>query len=100
MVVSYFLPEIGSAAHVYYDLARAFVKKGHEVEILTSYPREFNLSNEDMGKEFPLEEKINGVIIHRSKHYAKRDNIVLRGMEHFLLSRYYFKSILLPISTV
>jgi len=91
MVVSYFVPEIGSAAHVYFDLARAFVKKGHEVDVLTSYPREFNLGGEDVGKKFPLEETIDGVRIHRCKHYAKRDNIVLRGLEHFLLSRYYFK---------
>jgi len=91
MVVSYFIPEIGSAAHVYFDLARAFVKKGHGVDVLTSYPREFNLGREDMGKKFPLEETIDGVRIHRCKHYAKRDNIVLRGLEHFLLSRYYFK---------
>jgi len=91
MVVSYFIPEIGSAAHVYFDLARAFVKKGHEVDVLTSYPREFNLGREDVGKKFPLKETIDGVRIHRCKHYAKRDNIVLRGLEHFLLSRYYFK---------
>lgn len=91
MVVSYFIPEIGSAAHVYFDLARAFVKKGHEVDVLTSYPREFNLGKEDISKEFPLEEIIDGVRIHRCKHYAKRDNIALRGFEHFLLSRYYFK---------
>ena len=91
MIVSYFIPEIGSAAHVYFDLARAFVKKGHEVDVLTSYPREFNLGKEDIGKEFLLDEKIDCVRIHRCKHYTKRDNIVLRGMEHFWLSRYYFK---------
>ena len=92
IVVAYFVPEIASAAHVYFDLARAFVKKGHEVDIITSYPRKFNLSKNDADKEFSLEETIDGIRVHRCKHLAKRDNIVLRGLEHFLLPRYYFKT--------
>ena len=92
MVVAYFVPEIASAAHVYFDLARAFVKRGHEVDVITSYPRKFYLTKNDADKEFPLEETIDGIRVHRCKHLAKRDNIVLRGLEHFLLPRYYFKT--------
>jgi len=92
MVVAYFIPEIGSAAHVYYDLAKAFVKRGHEVHILTSYPREFNLSKVDKGKDFALNETIEDIEIHRCKHPAQRDNVILRGLEHFILPRYYFKT--------
>jgi len=92
MVVAYFIPEIGSAAHVYFDLAKSFVKKGHEVDIITSYPRRFNLDKKDVDKEFALEEQIEGVKIHRCEHHAKRDNIFFRGMEHFVLSRHYFKT--------
>ncbi|MFW6119996.1 MAG: glycosyltransferase family 4 protein [Petrotogales bacterium] len=92
LVVAYFIPEIGSAAHVYYDLAKAFIKRGHEVHVLTSYPREFNLYDEDRGKTFPLDENIDGISVHRCKHPAQRDNVVLRGFEHFLLPRYYFKT--------
>lgn len=92
MVVAYFLPEIGSAAHVYYDLAKAFIKKGHEVDVITSYPREFNLSKSDIGKDFPLNATIDGIELHRCKHPAQRDNVVLRGLEHFILPRYYFKT--------
>lgn len=91
LVVTYFVPEIGSAAHVYFDLAKAFVKKGHEVHIITSYPRDFNLNKKDVGKTFPLDEVIDGVHIHRCRHTAQRDNVILRGFEHFVLSRYYFK---------
>jgi glycosyltransferase involved in cell wall biosynthesis len=90
-VVAYFLPEIGSAAHVYYDLARAFIKKGHEVDILTSYPREYNLDKSDQSKQFPLDEVIDGIQVHRVKHLHSRDNIIIRGLEHFLLPGYYFK---------
>ena len=91
MVVAYFIPEIGSAAHVYFDLARAFINRGHEVDVITSYPRKFNLNNTDQLKEFPEEETINTINVHRVKHPQTRDNILIRGLEHFLLSHYYFK---------
>lgn len=92
LVVAYFPPEIGSAAHVYFDLAKAFINTGYTVDVITSYPREFNLSQEDRGKEFPLHETIHGIDIHRCKHPAQRDNVVLRGLEHFVLPRYYFQT--------
>jgi len=91
MVVAYFPPEIGSAAHVYSDLARAFIKRGHDVDIITSYPREYNLNHADLSKEFPLEEVMEGIFVHRVKHPHTRDNIIIRGLEHFLLPGYYFK---------
>lgn len=90
MIVAYFVPEIGSAAHVYFDLAKAFVKKGHEVHVLTSYPRKFNLDKSDMEKKFPLHEKIDGIEIHRSKHLTMRDFPLFRGLEHFFLPYQYF----------
>ena len=92
LVVAYFPPEIGSAAHVYFDLAKAFVEKHHTFDVITSYPREFNLSKGDLGKDFPLNETIEGIRIHRCKHPAQRDNVVLRGLEHFILPRYYFQT--------
>ena len=52
MVVAYFVPEIGSAAHVYFDLAKAFVNRGHDVDVITSYPRKFNLNKSDREKNF------------------------------------------------
>ena len=91
LVVAYFVPEIGSAAHIYFDLAKALAEREHVVEVITSYPREFNLGKADQGKEFPLEEEIEGVRIYRCKHPANRDNIFVRGLEHFYLPYYYFK---------
>jgi len=91
LVVAYFIPEIGSAAHIYFDLAKAFVRRGHFVDVITSYPREFNLNEADRGKEFPLEEEIEGITIYRCKHPAIRDNLFIRGLEHFYLPHYYFR---------
>ena len=92
LVVAYFVPEIGSAAHVYFDLARAFVAQGHHVDVITSCPRKFNLDVHDVGGRFPLEETVDGIHIHRCKHTTLRDSKVLRGFEHFQLARYYFKT--------
>lgn len=92
IVVPNFPPEIGSAQHVYFDLAKAFVNKGHSVDVITSYPREYNLIPSDRGKDFPLEETIDGIEIHRCRYFAQRDNIVLRGLEHFLTPWYYFQT--------
>ncbi len=92
MVVANFVPEIGSTAHIYYDLAKAFVKRGHEVYVITSYPREFYLDKEYINKDFPVDEIFNGIKIHRYKYsFAKRDNVFFRGLEHFLLPMGYFK---------
>lgn len=91
MVVANFIPEIGSAAHVYFDLAKAFVNKGHEVHVLTSYPRKFNLNETDQNKEFPMEEIIEGINIHRVEHFAVRDLELFRGLEHFYLPFQYYR---------
>jgi glycosyltransferase involved in cell wall biosynthesis len=92
LVVPNFVPELGSAAHLYHDLAKSFVSRGHEVNVITSYPRKFYLNETDSDKQFPSEEIIEGIRIHRCKHNAIRDNIILRGMEHFLLPFYYFRT--------
>lgn len=92
MIVIYFVPENRSAAHIYFDLAKAFVKRGHAVDVITSYPRNFNLDKKDLNEYFPIEETIDGIKVHRCKyHFAKRDIIALRGLEHFRLPRVYFK---------
>jgi colanic acid biosynthesis glycosyl transferase WcaI len=91
LVVAYFSPEIGSAAHVYRDLGKAFVQHGHEVDLITSYPRDFNLVESDKKKEFPLEETVDGIHVHRVRHPALRDSLLVRGMEHFILPYYYYK---------
>lgn len=92
LVVDNFIPEIGSAANVYYDLARGFIKKGHEVHVITMYPREFYLSDENKGKTFSMDEVVDDIHIHRARFkLALRDNVIMRGMEHYLVPRLYYK---------
>jgi glycosyltransferase involved in cell wall biosynthesis len=92
LVVANFVPEIGSAAHIYFDLAKAFVQRGHDVDVITSYPRKFYLDKTNIDKNVPLEETISGINVHRSMHIAIRDDIIMRGLEHFLLPIYYFRA--------
>lgn len=92
IVVPNFVPEIGSASHIYYDLARGFHRRGHEVDVITSYPRIYYLADGSTSSGFPLDETIDGINIHRCKYPILRDNIHLRGLEHFIISRYYFKT--------
>lgn len=91
VVVANFIPEIGSAAHLYFDLCKSFVSMGHEVDVICSYPRSFNLSGEDREREFPKEEKIEGITVYRCSHPAERDNLLVRGLEHFYIPLYYYR---------
>lgn len=91
LIVANYIPEIGAAAHIYHDLGKAFVHRGHEVDVITSYPREYNLIQTDKSKTFPLDEISDGINIHRCRHPALRDNIIFRGLEHFFLIHYYYK---------
>jgi glycosyltransferase involved in cell wall biosynthesis len=91
IVVPNFYTEIGSAAHIYFDLAKAFVKKGHEVDVITSYPRKYYLDNSKNDREFLMDEVIDGISIHRCKYAILRDNIFMRGLEHFIISHVFFK---------
>lgn len=91
LITPHFVPEIGSSAHIYYDLARGFARSGHEVDVITSCPRRFNMAASDQDREFPLDETTEGVHIHRCQHPATRDNVVVRGLEHFYLPLYYFR---------
>jgi glycosyltransferase involved in cell wall biosynthesis len=92
LIVANFIPEIGSAAHIYHDLGVDLVRRGHDVHVITSYPREFYLDAKDKNKTWKMDEDIDGIHVHRCKfRLAMRDNIVVRGMEHFTLPRLYFK---------
>ena len=91
LITAVFYPEVSSSAQIYYDLAMGFVKKGHSVDILTSYPRTYNCSYSDTQQEIPIYEEHEGLRIHRVKHFSKRDSKILRGLEHFYLPLYYFK---------
>jgi colanic acid biosynthesis glycosyl transferase WcaI len=90
LVVPNYYPEIHGASHLYQDLAKGFIKKGHKVSVITSYPRYYFLQKKDQEKKFKMFETINGVNIYRAnKIEFSRDNLLLRGIEHLLLPFLY-----------
>ncbi len=44
-----------------------------------------------MGKTFHYYEKMDGIEVHRSKHFSIRDFPLFRGLEHFILPYQYFR---------
>jgi len=84
LVVPNFYPEIGSASHLFFDLAKGFIKNGDSVEVLTSQPRKYNLKKERKEKRYPSFEEYNGIRIYRTYNIIS-DSIIVRGLEHFIL---------------
>lgn len=88
MILSGFIPEIGAGVNINHGLAKYFIKYGHDVDIITSYPRKYKLASDDVA--VPLEEIMDDIHIHRVKHFYTRDSKVLRGLEHFYSPIYYY----------
>lgn len=67
----YFPPEIGTAANLFFELARGLAKKGHDVSVVTGFPW-YNLEKvpeKYKGKLF-MEETIEGVMVLRVRFPA------------------------------
>lgn len=87
-----FPPEIGSSSQIYYDLATGLSKNGHNVHILTSYPRNYNLPYGYESTFIPKDENISGIFIHRSVHPTPDVNQkILRCIEQFYMPIFYFR---------
>ena len=94
MVNDYFPPEIGSASHLFYELAKEFVKQGDEVSVITGFPR-YNIQKQNLPEKYKsklvLNEKIEGINVFRIKTLSlPRQILILRGLNHFLSAFVYF----------
>ncbi|OYT43619.1 MAG: glycosyltransferase WbuB [Candidatus Aenigmarchaeota archaeon ex4484_56] len=85
--VAHFPPEIGSASHLFFDLAKELQKK-YNVKVITSFPRPYNV-NTDISRykgKFFMKERIEGIEVIRTKQPPiPKDNLFLRGLEMFIL---------------
>jgi len=92
LLVNYFIPEIGSAADLFYRLGTVLVKRGHQVTVVTTFPRKFNIPKKTSYK--PVSVKSSGLlrveffeglrVIRVPLINTNRDNLVLRGIEQVL----------------
>lgn len=88
MLVSYFPPEIGSASHLFYELGGELVRNGHQVTVVTTFPRSYNVSQpmQRYKRKVFVREEMDGIRVMRVRSMpTPRDNIFARGMEHFIL---------------
>jgi len=87
----YFPPEIGSAAHLFYEFAYELTKRGNKVTVVTTFPRRFNLIKKDLHlmskyrRRIFLREQLNGIEVIRLRSLAPQRSPTLRGMEHFFV---------------
>lgn len=83
-----FPPEVGSAPHLFYELAREFVENGHTVTFLTGFPRYYvNRMPEKYKRGFLLREHIDGIDVLRLRlPSVPRNILLLRGVDHFVPS--------------
>ncbi len=54
LITPYFPPEVGSAAHLYYDMGEALQAKGHEITVLTGLPRYHVLGDQKKYRRRPF----------------------------------------------
>lgn len=66
LVTAYFPPEVGSASHLYHELATALVESGHEVTVLTAIPG-YNVAgnNRNYRRKLWMREKVDGINVVR-----------------------------------
>lgn len=90
-------PELRSASELMRDLAEGLSEIGHEVFVVTSYPK-FNLA-ENTGKNFPQFSVENGVSVIRVKGLPHHKvNFVIRGIAQLILPILFYRAVRKNIS--
>lgn len=83
IVVDRYAPEARSAAHLYEDLAKGLVRRGHEVAVVAKKPTE-NLPD---GSAIPCEEIRDGVRVVRMRNYlGEPRSTLLKGLDQVLFA--------------
>ncbi len=92
ILTNYFPPEIGGAAHLFYELAESLVQRGHQVTVVTGFPR-YNVKERPepyRGKRLMREEMSGVQVLRLWTPSVPRTNLILRGLEHFLVPAVLF----------
>jgi len=86
LITPYFPPEVGSAAHLYYELGQALRERGHEITILTGLPR-YHVTEalKDYRQRLCIWETYHGLKVLRVFNLEIPWNIpILRGMDQLV----------------
>jgi colanic acid biosynthesis glycosyl transferase WcaI len=87
LVTNYYPPEIGGGPHLFYELARSLKARGHQVTVLTGYPR-YNVK--DVPARYRrglwLNETLDDICVRRIRIPSlPRASKMARGLEHFII---------------
>jgi colanic acid biosynthesis glycosyl transferase WcaI len=91
LLTNYWPPEVGAAAHLYYELSQALAARGHQVRVLTGFPR-YNIAELPAAYrgEVVMREDDGEVRVHRVRTLPLPQRIPwARGLDHFLLALIY-----------
>jgi len=86
-VSHYFSPEIGAPSARIHEMARAWIREGHQVEVITGFP------NHPHGQVYPgyerqryLQEELDGIQVHRVWTYiTPNQGLIRRTLGHISL---------------
>ena len=86
LVTPYYPPEIGGGAHLIYELAVSLKAKGHDVTVLTGYPRyNVNVVPSQYRRTLWMNETQNGISVKRIRIPSfPRTSKIARGVEHLV----------------
>ncbi len=86
LICAFFPPEVGSAAHLYYELGLALKARGHEVTVLTGLPRYHVIGETKTYRRRPfISETYHGLRVYRVFNLDIPWNVpLLRGLDQFL----------------
>ncbi len=93
IVADIYPPEISSAAHLMKELAEGLKKRGHNVWVITTYPK-YYLPKELEGQKFELFSEEAGIKVIRVKTSPlKKVNFIIRGVSQLILPFLFFLKI-------
>lgn len=86
LICPFFPPEVGSAAHLYYELGQALKARGHEITVLTGLPRYHVIEKSKHYRSRPvISETYHGLRVFRVFNLdIPWDVPLLRGLDQFL----------------
>lgn len=93
IVTSSYPPEIRSASHLMQELSEGLLDRGHEITVITCYPR-YNLTEELKDKifnELSVEEGISIIRVKTLPHH--KVNFVVRGISQLLMPYLFLSKI-------
>ena len=90
IITNYFPPEITGAGHLYYELTSGLVSRGHEVTVVTGFPR-WRVDRDKLKPEYRrrllLREEMDGICVLRVATVPlPLQFVVFRGPDHFLIA--------------